>query len=415
MDIIPIIQVSLAGLRVANLYFEQKYKEEHWRRYWVKPHLYSNIRNIYGAFAVTFDYIKRENHEDFYDLYRMTECQFDKWHELLRSNLEKNYVVREPLSSALKLAVMLHYVAQGDSVQTLSTYYLIGRSTMYEIISQVSKAIWDILAKIYLKNKTPTEWKAVADEYEARWKFPNCIGALDGKHIRIIKPPHSASAFFNYKKFFSFVLMAMCDANYTFTWIDVGDYGGLSDSSVFGATGFAHDLESGRYPLPEGKNLPGTNQFLPYFIIGDAGLGVEPYLMRPYSQKFIKSFREENFNFRLSSARMPIEISFGILVSRFRILSGMLSLKMSTSINIVKCLVCLHNFLMTIERSEEVFRKFYLGTKNQRDHDDDDDSEISESDESDEDEEEKDVASFQILKNKHKIRDALATFFLKRQ
>ncbi|XP_043464545.1 protein ALP1-like [Leptopilina heterotoma] len=355
MDLIPAVQVSLSWLRMVNLYLEHKYKEEHWRRYWVKPHLYPSIRNMYGAFAVTFEYMKRSNHEDFYDIYRMKECQFDELHEMLRLNLEKSYVVREPLSSELRLAVMLHYLAQGDSVKTLSRYYLIGKSTMYEIIAQVSKAIWDILSKIYLKNKTPVEWQAVADEYEKKWKFPNCIGAIDGKHIRIIKPPHSGSTFFNYKKYFSFVLMALCDADYKFTWIDVGDYGSLSDSSVFDATGFAQELTSGRYLLPKARCLPGTNSVLPYFIIGDAGFGLKTFLMRPYSQKFVKNYREENFNFRLSSARIPIEISFGILVSRFRVLLGMLTLKLSTSINIVKCLVCLHNFLMTKDGSEEAY------------------------------------------------------------
>lgn len=109
---------------------------------------------------------------------------------------------------------------------------MIGRSILYEIIADVSKINWDVLSKIYLKNKTPAEWEVVADEFQEKWKIHNCIGALDGKHIRIIKPPHSASAFFNYKKYFSFVLMGMCDANYKFTWIDVGDYGELAKNVI---------------------------------------------------------------------------------------------------------------------------------------------------------------------------------------
>lgn len=106
---------------------------------------------------------------------------------------------------------------------------------------------------------------------------------------------------------------------------------------------------------------------------------------------------------------MTIEIAFGILVSRFRILSGMLTMKLSTSVNIVKCLVCLHNFLMGKECSEEVYRKFY-SPKNAGDEDTDD--EVSESDESYQDEAEEEVTLPHILKNKHKIRDALASFFL---
>jgi len=40
------------------------------------------------------------------------------------------------------------------------------------------------------------------------------LGALDGKHIRVQKPWNSGSFFYNYKQFFSVVLMAVVDADY---------------------------------------------------------------------------------------------------------------------------------------------------------------------------------------------------------
>ena len=56
------------------------------------------------------------------------------------------------------------------------------------------------------------EWKSIANEFFNKWNYPCCIGALDGKHISIKQPENSGSQYFNYKHFFSIVLMALVGA-----------------------------------------------------------------------------------------------------------------------------------------------------------------------------------------------------------
>ena len=93
------------------------------------------------------------------------------------------------------------------------------------MIPEVCCVIQDILLPIYVAFPTKEEWLKIANNYWLKWQFPNCIGALDGKHFRVNCPPKSGTMFHNYKKFYSFVMMTTCDANNKFTWFNLGDYG----------------------------------------------------------------------------------------------------------------------------------------------------------------------------------------------
>lgn len=46
---------------------------------------------------------------------------------------------------------------------------------------------------------TEEEWMEKAEHFWKRWQFPNCLGAVDGKHIAITCPPNFGSVYFNYK------------------------------------------------------------------------------------------------------------------------------------------------------------------------------------------------------------------------
>ncbi|XP_011858922.1 PREDICTED: uncharacterized protein LOC105556438 [Vollenhovia emeryi] len=97
-------------------------------------------------------------------------------------------------------------------------------------------------------------------------------------------PINSGSLYFNYKKYFSIVLLAACDAKYRFTWVDIGQYGSVSDGGVWNNTDFAEALEKGLVDIPPPKNLPNTNIITHYAFVGDEAFPLKLYMLRPYSK-----------------------------------------------------------------------------------------------------------------------------------
>lgn len=68
---------------------------------------------------------------------------------------------------------------------SLSYQFRMGKSTVSNIIFETCTVLWNKLRISVLKLPTNKEWKEIARGFEHEWNFPNCIGAIDGKHIPI--------------------------------------------------------------------------------------------------------------------------------------------------------------------------------------------------------------------------------------
>lgn len=132
--------------------------------------------------------------------------------------------------------------------------------------------------------KSETEWKVIANGFNDKRNFPNCLGAVDGKHVAIKKPPHTGSLYYNYKKFCSIVLMAVVNSNYEFIMADAGINGRISDGGVLGYTAFGKALSDKIPKIPEPATLPNSGNKLPFVLLGDDAFVLTDNFMKPYSQ-----------------------------------------------------------------------------------------------------------------------------------
>ena len=90
-----------------------------------------------------------------------------------------------------------------------------GKPTLSCIIGETCDAIFESLSGEYLYPSSSTEeWKNIVRDFQETQDLPQIVGAIDGKHIRIQCPKQSRTLFHNYKGFFSFVSLAICDDRY---------------------------------------------------------------------------------------------------------------------------------------------------------------------------------------------------------
>uniref|UniRef100_A0A3P9HJ43 DDE Tnp4 domain-containing protein n=1 Tax=Oryzias latipes TaxID=8090 RepID=A0A3P9HJ43_ORYLA len=161
-------------------------------------------------------------------------------------------------------------------------FFQLGVSTVASIVSETCDALWHCLRDEHFPVPTEEMWRSTARRFHERWNFPNCLGAMDGKHIFIQTPANSGSLYFNYKGTFSVVLLAVVDADYRFLVVDVGSYGSNSDGGIFANSVLGKALRDGTLNVPPPSELPGAPELgkVNHVIVADEAFPLKPYLLR---------------------------------------------------------------------------------------------------------------------------------------
>ncbi|KAL2327743.1 hypothetical protein Fmac_021170 [Flemingia macrophylla] len=178
----------------------------------------------------------------------------------------------------------------------------------------------------------------------------DCLGAIDGTHVRVKVPRSDAPRFRGRKDWPTQNIFAACDFDMKFTYVLRGWEGTASDSRIL------KDVLSREDPLiiPQGKYYLGDAGFMLKGQIITPYRGVR-YHLKEYSQRGPQNPREL-FNHRHSSLRNVIERTFGVLKKRFPIIASGTEPHYSfdTMTNIVLAYCIIHNFLRVFDNDESL-------------------------------------------------------------
>ncbi|CAG7666789.1 unnamed protein product [Allacma fusca] len=224
----------------------------------------------------------RDDPQYFFETFRMTPESFQELLAIVGPSLKKQNCVREAISPSERLLMTLAYLVSGDQQKSIAKNYRVGKATVCFIVRETCKSIFDTLKPLFLIPPARGDFRRIAAEFENIWQFPNCIGAIDGKHFEIPAPPNSGSLYHNYKKYFSIILLAVCDANYNFILINNGACGSESDGGIFRRSEFGKRIFNGTLPLPPARKLGDTENSCPHVFVGDEAFPLLQNMMRPF-------------------------------------------------------------------------------------------------------------------------------------
>ncbi|KAK5648293.1 hypothetical protein RI129_003185 [Pyrocoelia pectoralis] len=321
----------------------KRVKKTMWCRKWLQRRAEGQ-----GVLTMLNDELLNEDPASYRNFLRLTSEQFDILLVKIGSHITKQDTVkRESISVRSRLEVTLRFLATGESYRSLMYSTRIHESSISRIVPEVCKVIFEHLTPDYLVTPTTVEiWRTIANDFYNIWQFPQCLGALDGKHIKFKAPRSDGSYYFNYKNEHSIVLMGLADAKYRFLYVNVGVNRRISVGGVFRECKLSQAMMENKLNFPAPIPLPGRELRVPFVVVADNAFPLLPNLLKPYSQSGL-SHDCRIFNYRLSRARRIIENAFGILANRFRVLLNTINLSAEKAELITLACVVLHNFLAT--------------------------------------------------------------------
>ncbi len=127
----------------------------------------------------------------------------------------------------------------------------------------------------FIKLPTENEVPYIASKFREKCGFPGVVGAIDGCHIPFHPLLADQKPYRNYKKFHSFVIMAVVLYDGTFSYVFSGFPASSHDSYIFQRSYLCDKLANNC------SNYFNARQF---HIIGDSAFPIKQWMLSPYKK-----------------------------------------------------------------------------------------------------------------------------------
>lgn len=237
---------------------------------------------------------------------------------------------RSVITAEKHLLIALWFIAHQDTIHRMSDRFSVTDSSIIRCRNRVFTVVLTHLKRkfIYLPQEENVKTK-IMDDFRVGSQFPNVMGVIDGTHIRIVAPSKHPQVYVNRKKFHSIVLQGICASNLQFLHVVAGWPGSVNDARILKNCDIWNIA-----PVWCGPNN---------HLLGDGAYPLRTWLLKPFRDNGHLSRRQRRFNYRLSSTRVAIERSFGLLKGRFRRLQLLDTKSVKTAVDTIIVCCIFHN------------------------------------------------------------------------
>lgn len=175
------------------------------------------------------------NEKQFKENFCVQRSTFSKLVNEVRPYLQKmNTNYRAAISVEKRVCCALYTLESTSELRTISHLFRVGGSTAGLIIHEFCTVLIDLVFHRFICFPTTiAEIEETMEGFLNKCGYPMCLGSLDGTHISIKPPIGMEPDYYNYKKFFSVIMLASVNSNLRFTYINIGEPGRCNDSSVY--------------------------------------------------------------------------------------------------------------------------------------------------------------------------------------